>query len=536
MALGILRFTGELIAIALFAVVLVCGSLARADDDDEPSRLEVKHVGASGNVSVETGPTPRAAIRLVPFPEDEEEAATAVVKTPRESKPANESKPAALRPKAAKQAESKPVKLPPAKSTFQPKFKTPAVRQAQHVEPVDKKPAAEKISGEGVEGPELQGPAAGPAAAESPPASESAGTPLVKEAFAKSKRASEESDYTEIIDLCRRAVKAGLKKNYDEYARRLMGWAYNRRGEARAKAGNDKEALADFELAVELNVKSWRAVHNRAVSYATLGRVKEALIDFDQAIKLNSQYPNAYFNRGEMLCQQNDFAAAIRDYTAALKLGGPDAAIFNSRGHAFYRLRQFGDALADYDEAVKLDGNNVAALINRGDTHCDMGQYAEAAKDYRSAVQINPMMGRAYQSAAWLMATCPDEHYRNDRLAVDAANKAIKLDGENYRNLETLAAAHANAGAFDEAKSTQEKAIALAPKHELVAAEKRMALYQRELAFRERTRQALAAEEMQQHAPPVRRASADLSDDDDPRSVERPRKFPKAPTHPLGRN
>ena len=85
------------------------------------------------------------------------------------------------------------------------------------------------------------------------------------------------------------------------------------------------------------------------------------------------------------------------------------------------------------------------------------------------------------------MATCPDAHYRNEKLAVDAALKAVDLDrGNDYRALETLAAAQANAGRFDEARETQEKAIGKAPRGELVAAEKRMALYGRELAYRER--------------------------------------------------
>ena len=62
------------------------------------------------------------------------------------------------------------------------------------------------------------------------------------------------------------------------------------------------------------------------------------------------------------------------------------------------------------------------------------------------------------------MATCPDENFRNPALAVEAAEKAIALDGDSdYRYLETLAAAHANAGNFDAATVAQKKVIELAP-------------------------------------------------------------------------
>ncbi len=61
------------------------------------------------------------------------------------------------------------------------------------------------------------------------------------------------------------------------------------------------------------------------------------------------------------------------------------------------------------------------------------------------------------------MATCPDEVFRNPDEALSAAEKAIELDGENdYRYLETLAAAEANAGHFDDAVDTQTGAVAIA--------------------------------------------------------------------------
>jgi tetratricopeptide (TPR) repeat protein len=223
--------------------------------------------------------------------------------------------------------------------------------------------------------------------------------------------------------------------------------------------------------------------------------VSEAMSDLNRAIELNAQYPSAYFNRAELKYKQNDYPGAVADYTIALKLGPADSAILNGRGHALYRMERFGEALRDYGEAIKADPENVAAIINRGDTYSDLGQYAEAAKDYRAAVRLAPKMGRAYHSAAWFMATCPDQHYRNDKLAIEAAERAIELDGADYRNLSTLAAAQASAGLFKEAKATQEKAISKAGKGEVVTAEKMMSLYHRDIAFRERPRTAYTPSE-----------------------------------------
>ena len=316
---------------------------------------------------VSVGAARAADKKLVPFPEDE----------PRETKPAEPGK----------------TRLPlPKKSTFEPRFKTPAVRQAQHQEPAAREAAArnpEESADPSLGAPKTSsGPALEPIRAADP--NDSEGQALLDEAFEKSKVAKKADELTEVIDLCHRGMKARLTESYTDYGRRLLAWAYNRRGEALVQEGNEREALADFEAAVQNNPSSWRAVHNRGVSYASAGRAAEAMTDFNRTIELNKKYPNAYFNRAELKYAQGDFAGAARDYTAASALKPGDPSVLNSRGHAYYRMQQFGDALRDYSLALKVDPRFAPALVNRGDTFCDLGRYGEAAADYRAAIRPTP--------------------------------------------------------------------------------------------------------------------------------------------------
>ena len=320
------------------------------------------------------------------------------------------------------------------------------------------------------------------------------GKPLITEAFAKTKTAGDEASLAEIIALCQSGLEAGLQKDNAAYARRLMAWSHNRRGEIRADAGSGEKAREDFETAVTLDPKHWRAVHNRGVSFAAAGNLDAAIADFDRTLQMNPKFANGYFNRGELRYDRREFAPAITDYTEAIRLNPKDAGAYNSRGHAYYRLNQFRSALADYTSAIRFDPANAAAYTNRGDAQADLGSYAEAVKDYQMAVKINPRLGRAYQSAAWLMATCPDETYRDESRAVETAEKAIELDGDDSPlYLETLAAAQANAGQFEEAAQTQQKAVKLVGDSDRGRAKRRLALYQKGVAFRDSIRSGATA-------------------------------------------
>jgi len=308
----------------------------------------------------------------------------------------------------------------------------------------------------------------------------------VMQAFVKSKTAKVESDYTNIVDLCRAGIEGGLTPKTEQYAGRLMAWALNRRGEMRAKDGRDALALKDFNAAVGLDPTMWRAVHNRGVSLATVGKYKQAIADFDRTIQMKKNYPNAYFNRGELLYEMGEFPAAIESYNQAIRLAPADSAALNSRGHAQYRMHHYREAIADYGESIRLQPDNAAAYTNRGDAYADLRQWGQAAEDYRAAIRRNAKLGRAYQSAAWLMATCPDRQFRNSRLAVPTAERAIELDGDgDFRYLATLAAAHASAGNFDEALKVQAQVLKLAPKADLARNERRLKLYQQHIPFRE---------------------------------------------------
>lgn len=320
---------------------------------------------------------------------------------------------------------------------------------------------------------------------------ESAAMGIFREAFELTKTAKEDPVFTQIIDMCQRGLEQDPNEAESRYGKSLLAWAYNRRGETKANAGQEVEAMADFEESIKHDNTRFNAWHNRGVSHGLAGNYDAALADFNRTIQLKPDHAKAYYNRGEVRFKKDDLSGAISDYSRCLRLAPRDSLAYTSRGYAHYKQGNYRDAIRDYSQAVQTDRDNVEAYTLRGDAYADQANFSQALSDFQAAVRIEPNYGKAYQSAAWLRATCPLQQFRNADSALRGAAKAIELDGDgDYRYLETLAAAQANASQFEEARQTQTRAIEAAkstgePQPVLDRAQERLELYEADRPYRD---------------------------------------------------
>lgn len=324
-------------------------------------------------------------------------------------------------------------------------------------------------------------------------------SPDLLEIYAATQEISEMEQFDGLVEELKGiAVDQARSKADKVYARNLLSWGLNRRGELRSEhaaklvasgdltnaADFDTKAAADFRSALKLDPKRWRARHNLAIALAMAGQYDEAIEQFSEVIKGKPDYSNAYFNRAELYFQSDRFKESIADYTKAIELKKDDPQYYNSRGHAHFMNRGYNEAIADYKRASEIDPETAEWLADLGDAYQFLGRWKESIATYRKAASTNTKLGRVFQNAAWLLATCPDASIRNASSAVASARKAIELDGEeDVRYLDTLAAALAANGQFNEAIDTQERAIELAQEEEKSELQTRLSIYQRRKTY-----------------------------------------------------
>jgi tetratricopeptide (TPR) repeat protein len=308
---------------------------------------------------------------------------------------------------------------------------------------------------------------------------------LVADAHEVSTRAECEEDYTHIIETCRRAQASQASPETNQYAKNLIAWALNRRGQLKAEDGNDKEAMLDFDDALRTDAGCWRALHNRGVLFAQAGQFEKAFDDFTQTIQLNPQFAKAYSNRAALYMVADNLEAALADYRHAIEMDPNLSVAHRGCGRVCQLKGRIDEACAHYDAAVQLAPDDSYAAACRADLLTDIGRYSEAVAEYERAMELDPASSQARGGSAWLLATCPDNTIRDPELAIERAQSVIEQGGdEDALNFDTLAAAQASAGDFAAAMDSVRQAIELAPIDERDAYKDRLLMYQQAKPYR----------------------------------------------------
>ncbi|WP_145388388.1 tetratricopeptide repeat protein [Stieleria neptunia] len=251
--------------------------------------------------------------------------------------------------------------------------------------------------------------------------------------------------------------------------------------------GDNTNAIRDYSAAIELEPMQTPPYMERGGLYSKLGRHREAIADYDRAIALRPDSPGGYTHRARTYEELQMYEASVADWEKAMELLQE-----NSRHLTWLPLDEVAaqpdSALHErlillVDRISELPVNRTGkARVAIGDFFHRLGQYERARETMLAAVELAPEDLVVLNNVAWRMATSPAAEFRNADLALDLATKVCDAtDWKNWQYVDTLAAAYAADGNFDEAVRWQERSIELAFDPSL---KERLSLYESHEPFR----------------------------------------------------
>jgi Flp pilus assembly protein TadD len=151
-----------------------------------------------------------------------------------------------------------------------------------------------------------------------------------------------------------------------------------------------------------------------------------------------------------------DEAGSLLETVAEPRSG--DASIHFNLGLVRSRQGDWSAAAASFRTAAELSPNLVEAHLQLGISSERIGNPGAAVTAYERVLELDPSRTEAANNLAWLLATAPGDGHRDGRRAVELARRAVR-SRRNASTLDTLAAAYAEAGDFDQAVATVDEAI-----------------------------------------------------------------------------
>lgn len=174
------------------------------------------------------------------------------------------------------------------------------------------------------------------------------------------------------------------------------------------------------------------------------GHWEAAVAAYGKVLKRSPQHPAIRVPLGVALWKAGRLSEAKEHFNVAEALGPERPTVWAELGRAHLQIGLPADAVTYFNKGGHRQFAAKALLA--------AGQGKRAVAIYETLLKENPQAHQVKNDLAWILATHPEISVRNAKRALDLANQLAKLSGfRDLYVLDTLSAAQANTGNFEEA-------------------------------------------------------------------------------------
>lgn len=258
------------------------------------------------------------------------------------------------------------------------------------------------------------------------------------------------------------------------------------RARVSSMAGDHILAIEDANRVLEADPDQAYALLLRANSFVQLGRFSEALPDADRAIALQPDSAYGIWLWATIVAKTGRSNSSIKALRQQVAVNADDSVAWLQLAQLYAGQRLLTKALDAYSVVIELGQHRGFAYQQRGDIYLKAGLRKEAIGDYDDALAFDPNNSGGLNNLAWVLATAPEDELRDGKRALELALKACELTQHQQAHvLSTLAAAYAECGDFESARTWSQKSLELADDSIKESCRRELASYENEQPWRE---------------------------------------------------
>jgi tetratricopeptide (TPR) repeat protein len=258
--------------------------------------------------------------------------------------------------------------------------------------------------------------------------------------------------------------------------------AENNYGSALLEAGRLKEAELYLSDALRRVPTFADARNNLGKVFLYEGRFDEAVDCFNALIRNKRGSAEVYYNLGMAAGMQGKYDDAIQYFGRGIELNPEYPEIQKRMGTSLLATGRTNDAIEYLNEALRINPYETVVYVSISIAYIKTGNYEQAFENWAKAEELQLNSDYVFNNPAWLIATAGDVSAEDANNAIEFAERACKLKAYKEPGLlDTLAAAYAAGGRFEDAVKTAQRAIDIAKargqKEMTSKIEKRLELY-----------------------------------------------------------
>ncbi len=267
---------------------------------------------------------------------------------------------------------------------------------------------------------------------------------------------------------------------------------HNNLGAALSSQGEFDESITHLRQSLHYNPDHAEAHYNLGNALYQQGKHDEAISLFRKAIAIKPDLFEAHYNLAMAMSKRDKVDPAIHHYRQAIRFNPGLSQAWNNLGNLLARLGQLEEAIQHYEKALEIKNDYAFAHIGLAGALRAKGDLRRALDHFRQADRLLPNHPLVLSGMAWILATHSDEKVRQPESAIHLAQQAAKLTQRRDPTvLDTLAAAMAAVGQFDQAVQWAQAAIDMAnsagDRQLAEQIRQRLEGYQQQRPFRDKT-------------------------------------------------